>query len=109
MALPGDASARAGSSGRLPDRRRGRGSQAGLGLLPGRLGGTGRLPFASQRHRSGEYARETFDPQWWCIVDEYLRIRSGEGGRALYRRPLTRRGEALDFVVMAIEDPHRVG
>jgi Domain of unknown function (DUF4111) len=58
---------------------------------------------------AGCYARRTFDERWWRIIDECLRIRRGGHERALYRNPLTRRRDALDYVAMAIDAAHRVG
>jgi Domain of unknown function (DUF4111)/Nucleotidyltransferase domain len=63
----------------------------------------------ASKYGAGLYAREVFDPRWRRIIDECLRLRRGEGGRALYRNPLTRRREALDFIAMAIEGAHSVG
>jgi hypothetical protein len=63
----------------------------------------------TSKHGAGLYARETFEPRWRRIIDECLRLREGEAGRGLYRNPLTRRREALDFVATAIEDARRIG
>lgn len=61
---------------------------------------TGRI---ASKTAAGEHALAAFDPRWQRIVRECLRIRRGEGG-SLYRNPLARRREALDFVGMAIAD-----
>lgn len=59
---------------------------------------TGRI---ASKSTAGEHALTAFDPRWQRILRESLRIRRGERG-SLYRNPLTRRREALDFVGMAI-------
>lgn len=51
---------------------------------------------------AGDHALTAFDLRWQRIVGEALRIRRGGSG-SLYRSPLKRRREALDFVAMAIE------
>lgn len=61
---------------------------------------TGRV---TSKTAAGEHALTAFDPRWQRIVGEALRIRRGVGG-PLYRNPLTRRREALEFVDMAIAD-----
>jgi hypothetical protein len=61
---------------------------------------TGRI---ASKSAAGEHALTAFDPRWQHIVGEALRIRRGGGG-SLYRSPLTRRREALDFVNMAIAE-----
>jgi hypothetical protein len=62
----------------------------------------------TSKYGAGQCARKTFEPRWRQIIDECLRIRRGERGRAPYRNPFTRRREALDFVAMAIDDAHRI-
>jgi hypothetical protein len=59
---------------------------------------TGRI---ASKTAAGEHALTAFDPRWQRIAREALRIRRGGGG-SLYRNPLKRRREALDFVGMAI-------
>ncbi|HLL68309.1 MAG TPA: nucleotidyltransferase domain-containing protein [Micromonosporaceae bacterium] len=58
---------------------------------------------------AGGYARQTFHRRWWPVLDECLRIRSGGGGRSLYRSVLRRRRDALDFVAMAIDSASHTG
>ncbi|HWG61321.1 MAG TPA: aminoglycoside adenylyltransferase domain-containing protein [Streptosporangiaceae bacterium] len=53
---------------------------------------------------AGLYALEAFPARWHRVINEALRIRRGDAKRSLYRNPLRRRCDALDFVSVAIED-----
>ncbi|MCM3887502.1 aminoglycoside adenylyltransferase domain-containing protein [Frankia sp. R82] len=59
------------------------------------------------KRAAGEHARTAFDPQWHRIIDECLRVRRADHRRSLYRTPLTRRTEALDFIDMVINNAPR--
>ncbi len=63
----------------------------------------------TSKRGAGEYARDAFDPRWHRVIDECLRIRSGVGGRSLYRTPFTRRSEALAFMGFVMDDALRFG
>lgn len=55
----------------------------------------------ASKSAAGEHALANFDGRWHRIVRECLRVRRGERG-PLYRNPVERRREALDFIEMAI-------
>lgn len=58
----------------------------------------------TSKEKAGLYALETFPERWHGVIDEALRIRRGCRGRASCRHRFARRGEALDFVSVAIDD-----
>ena len=56
---------------------------------------TGRL---ISKTGAGQYARETFAPEWHRVIDESLRIRTNSGATSMYQEPFTRRHDTLRFV-----------
>jgi len=62
---------------------------------------TGRI---TSKRGAGEYALTRFDDAWQRITEECLRIRCGTSEKSLYRSPLERRAQALEFIDMAIHD-----
>ncbi|WP_454197121.1 aminoglycoside adenylyltransferase domain-containing protein [Nocardia sp. Marseille-Q1738] len=57
---------------------------------------------------AGRHAREVFSDQWHPIIDEALRIRTGDTRRSHYRNRFARRRDIITFGRMAIEDAHRI-
>jgi len=58
----------------------------------------------TSKEGAGLDALTVFPPRWRRIITECLRIRRGASGHSLYRTPLRRRQDALDFVALAIDN-----
>lgn len=56
---------------------------------------------------AGLYALDTFPARWHRVVNECLRIRRGGEGRSLYHSRMARRGDALAYMDMVINDVQR--
>lgn len=53
---------------------------------------------------AGRYALTAFAPRWHRLVRECLRLRRRGAGPSLYRTPLARRREVLDYITMVLDD-----
>lgn len=62
----------------------------------------------TSKQGAAQYAHVTFSDRWQRVIEEALRIRRADGGRSLYRSPLSRRRDVRAFTQFVITDAHRL-